>query len=149
MATLALVATALNIDNYANAHFNDLTSPHIDSKSQFPSNRWATVRQTIQVHVPRNSQALENLSIDVPENVEFRISRIDITDGIRSIDTKISRQGQRLQIGFNRPISPDTQLQVDFNGVTRNMRVQLSVYYLYGKTVNGVNSFLGEAYFPQ
>jgi Protein of unknown function (DUF2808) len=149
IASLGLVTTILNISNYANAHHADGTSPHVDSKFEFPQHRWATVRQTIQIHVPRNSQALENLRIDVPDNINFQTSKIDITDRDRSIVAAISRKGQRLQIKFNRSISPDTQLRINFNSVERNMRTQLSVYYLYGKTADGLDRFLGEAYFPQ
>jgi virulence-associated protein VagC len=146
IASVGLLTTAFNLGNLAKA--SDSTSPHVESKFEFPKHRWATVRQTIQVHVPRNSPALESLRIDVPENIDFPTSKVEITDGDRVIDAPISRQGQRLQIGFSRSISPDTHLRINFNGVQRNMRTQLSVYYVYGRTVDGVNSFLGEAYFP-
>lgn len=146
IASMGLLTTAFNLGNLANA--SDSTSPHVESKFEFPHHRWATVRQTIQVHVPRNSPALESLSIDVPENIDFQTSKIDITDGDRVIDAPISRQGQRIVIGFTRSISPDTQLRINFNGVKRNMRTQLSVYYIYARTVDGVSRFLGEAYFP-
>jgi Protein of unknown function (DUF2808) len=147
IASFGLMTTAFNLGYSATA--SDSTSPHVESKFEFPRHRWATVRQTIQVHIPRSSQALESLRIDVPENIDFQTSKIEITDGDRIIDAPISRQGQRLQILFTRAISPDTQLRINFNGVNRNMRTQLSVYYIYGQTVNGINSFLGEAYFPQ
>jgi Protein of unknown function (DUF2808) len=147
IASVGLLTTAFNLGNLANA--SDSTSPHVESKFEFPHHRWATVRQTIQVHIPRNSPALESLSIDVPKNIDFQTSKVDVTDGDRVIDAPISRQGQRIVIEFNRSISPDTQLRINFNGVNRNMRTQLSVYYIYARTVDGVNSFLGEAYFPQ
>jgi Protein of unknown function (DUF2808) len=146
-ASLGLMTTAFNIGNYANAV--DSQSPHIESKFEFPRHRWATVRQTIQIHIPPSSQTLESLRIDVPENIDFQTSKIEITDGDRLINAPISRQGQRLQIGFDRPIAANTQLHIHFNSVKRNMRVQSSVYYLHGKTVGSERSFLGEAYFPQ
>jgi hypothetical protein len=68
IASLGLIATVFNISNYANARDADGALPHVDSKFEFPQHRWAKVRQTIQIHVPRNSQALENLRINVPNN---------------------------------------------------------------------------------
>ena len=149
IASLGLVTTIFNISNYANARDADGAFPHVDSKFEFPQHRWAKVRQTIQIHVPRNSQALENLRINVPNNINFQTSKIEITSGDRPILATISRKGQKLQVNFDRPISPDTQLRIDFNSVERNMQPQLAVYYLYGKTVDGRDGFLGEAYFPQ
>jgi Protein of unknown function (DUF2808) len=146
IASLGLVTTIFNISNYANARDADGAFPHVESKFEFPQHRWAKVRQTIQIHVPRNSQALENLRINVPNNINFQTSKIEITSGDRTFLATISRKGQSLQVNFNRPISPDTQLRIDFNSVERT---QLAVYYLYGKTVDGVDGFLGEAYFPQ
>jgi hypothetical protein len=52
-------------------------------------------------------------------------------------------------VNFALPIALARKLQIDFNRVTRNMQTQLSVYYLYGKTVDRTNSFIGEACFPQ
>ncbi|WP_295622031.1 DUF2808 domain-containing protein [Chamaesiphon sp. GL140_3_metabinner_50] len=149
IASLGLITTIFNISNYANARDADGAFPHVDSKFEFPQHRWAKVRQTIQIHVPRNSQALENLRIAVPNNINFQISKIEITSGDRPILAAISRKGQELQVNFDRPISPDTQFRIDFNSVERNMQPQLAVYYLYGKTVDRIDGFLGEAYFPQ
>ena len=147
IATLGLVTTAVNISNYASANAGDSLSPHVDSKFEFPSSKWATSRQTIQVHVPRSSQALTLLWLEVPENLEFSTNKIEITDGDRTISAPISRQGQWLLINFTQPIAPDTKLRIEFNGVKRNMLTQLSVYYVYGKTVDGSTNYVGEAYF--
>jgi hypothetical protein len=149
IASLGLLTTAFNISNDANAHNGESTFPHVDSRFEFPHTRWATVRQTIQIHVPHSSQALAQLSIDVPANVQFQTSRIQITDGNHPISAPIVWQDRRLQINFDRPIAPDTELSINFNGVQRNMLVTSPVYYVYGKTVDGANIYLGEAYFPQ
>jgi hypothetical protein len=149
IASLGLLTTATNLGSNANAHYGNSTSPHVDSKFEFPHNRWATVRQSIQIHVPQSSQPLEQVSIDVPENVDFQTSKVEITAVSQIISTSIFRQGQRLQLKFNQPITPSTILRINFNNVTRNMRTQSSVYSIYGKTVDGLNSYLGEAYFPQ
>jgi hypothetical protein len=149
IASLGLIATVFNISNYANARDADGAFPHVESKFEFPQHRWAKVRQTIQIHIPRNSQALENLRINVPNNINFQTSKIEITSGDRPVLATISRKGKSLQVNFNRPISPDTQLRIDFNSVERTMQPQLAVYYLYGKTVDGIDGFLGEAYFSQ
>jgi hypothetical protein len=135
IASLSLLTTAANFSSNANAHYSNSTSPHVDSKSEFPHNRWATVRQSIQIHIPQVSQPLEQLSIDVPENVDFQTNKVEITAGNQTISARL--------------IPPDTTLTINFNSVNRNMRTQLSVYSFYGKTVDGLNSYLGEAYFPQ
>jgi hypothetical protein len=149
ITSLSLVTISLNLGDYANAHYDNIRSTHIDSKSEFPHNRWATVRQTIQIHIPQTSQALAQLSIDIPRNIEFQTSKIEIIAGNRTISASISRQGQQVKINFDRPIDPDTTLKINFNSVNRNIYSQLSVYYLYGKMVSGVESYIGEAYFPQ
>ncbi len=146
IAAMGLMTTAFNMGNYANA--SDSTSPHIDSKFEFPHHRWATVRQTILVHIPSSSPALENLLIDVPENFDFQISKIEITERDRIVNVPIDRQGQRLRIRFDRPIAAGTKLYINFNGIERNMQAPLSTYYLYG-TTNGTSSCLGTAYFPR
>ena len=148
IATWGLVTTSVNISNYASANAGDSLSPHVDSKFEFPSSKWATSRQTIQVHVPRSSQALTMLWLEVPENIEFQTSKIEITDENRTISAPISRQGQWLLINFSQPIAPNNKLRIEFNGVKRNMLTQLSVYYIYSKTTDGSTNYIGEAYFP-
>jgi Protein of unknown function (DUF2808) len=146
IAALFLVTGLSNISNSAKAI--DSASPHVDSKFEFPNHRWAPVSQTIRVHIPSNSPALENLLIDVPENFKFQVSKIEITDRDGIVNAPIDRQGQRLKIRFDRPIAAGTNLNISFNGVERNMQARSSTYYLYG-TTNGTSSFLGEAYFPR
>jgi hypothetical protein len=147
IATWSLVTTALSISNYANADGNS-RSPHIDSKLEFPNTKWAKVRQTIQIHVPKTSSALTKLWIDIPQQFEFQTAKIEITDGERPISALISRQDRWLQINFSQPLAPDTKLRIDFNGVNRNMLAQQPVYYVYANTLSGVTNFIGEAYFP-
>jgi hypothetical protein len=148
IATLDIVTTAFNISNYASANAGDSSSPHVDSKFEFPNTKWMAGRQTIQVHVPRSSQALTRLWIDVPQNLEFQTSKIEITDGNRIVFAPISRQGKWLLINFSQPIAPDTKLRIEFNEVRRNMLTQLSIYYLYNNITDGSTNFIGEAYFP-
>ncbi len=148
IATWGLVTTAFNIGNHANADGNSI-SPHVDSKFEFPNTRWATVRQTIQIHVPKGSQSLTKLWIDVPPSVEFQAAKIEITDGDKPISASISRQDRWLQINFSQPLASDTKLRIDFNGVSRNIVAQTPVYYVYGSTISGATNFIGEAYFPR
>jgi hypothetical protein len=149
VATLMLVTPVFNIGDRANANDGDSNSPHVDSKFEFPHTRWATVRQTIQVHVPQSSQALTRLWIDIPRNFEFQTSKIEIIDRNRVLSVPISRQDRWLLINFSQPIAPNSKLRIGFNGVSRNMLTQSSVYYVYGQTVNGQTNLIGEAYFPQ
>ena len=147
ITTWSLVTTALSISNHANADGNS-RAPHIDSQLEFPNTKWAKVRQTIQVHVPKTSPALTKLWIDIPQQFEFQTAKIEITDGARPISALISRQDRWLQINFSQPIAADTKLRIDFNGVNRNLLTQQPVYYVYANTVGGATNFIGEAYFP-
>jgi Protein of unknown function (DUF2808) len=149
IATWSLVTTAFNIGTNVNAHETNTTSPHVDSKLEFPNTRWATVRQTVQIHVPLGGQALIQLSIDIPDSFSFQTSKVEVTDRNRIVSARTSRQGQRLQIDFNQPISANTNLRIDLNSVQRSMSIGSSTYYFYGKTIDGVTNFLGEAYFPR
>ena len=148
ITTLGLITIVTNSSNYVSANAGDSLSPHIDSKFEFPTSKWATSRQTIQVHVPQSSQALRMLWIEIPENLEFQTSKIEISDENRTISAPISRQGQWLLINFSQPIAPNNKLRIEFNGVKRNMLTQLSVYYIYSKTTDGSTNYIGEAYFP-
>ncbi len=149
IATLSLIATAVNIGNDVSAHETNSTSSHVDSKLEFPNTRWATVRQTVQIHVPPGGQALIQLSIDIPESFDLQTNKVEVTVRDRIVFARTSRQGQRLQIDFDQPISSNTKLRIDLNSVQRNMSIGSSTYYLYGKTIDGVTNFLGSAYFPR
>ena len=121
------------------------------------------VRPSIQVHVPCHSQVLTKLWIHIPDNFKPQTAKIQITDSAeptlserdstnpilrtRTILALISRQGQWLQIKFERSIAPDTKLRIAFNSISRNMLARLSEYFVYGKSIDGKSSFLGRGYF--
>lgn len=149
IAALCLGNTAFNLSTPANALSTTRTSPYVNSKFEFPNTRWSIARHTIQVYFPPNSRPLQQLSIDVPDQFEFPLDKIEITDGGRKIDAPIARQAQRIQIKFERPIPPNTTLRINFNSVNRQIGSQSPTYYLYDTTVNGASSFIGEAYFPR
>ena len=91
------------------------------------------VRPSIQVHVPCHSQVLTKLWIHIPDNFKPQTAKIQITDSAeptlserdstnpilrtRTILALISRQGQWLQIKFERSIAPDTKLRIAFNSI--------------------------------
>jgi Protein of unknown function (DUF2808) len=150
LATLCLTNVALNLGNTAIASNNEEgKASHVDSKFEFPHNRWAIVRQTIQVHVPKNAQALEKLSIDLPTNVEFLASQVNITDNYnRPVIAQAAIQNRRLQLDFSTPIASGTYIRINLNHVKRTMLAQSPLYFIFGKVVDGAENFIGEAYFP-
>lgn len=149
ITSFGLVSVGLNWYHPASANYNEGNASHVDSKFQFPRSKWAIVRQTIQVHVSKNGEALEQLSIAIPKYVELPVGRVDVTDDQnRSIPTKVAINGNRLNIAFSNPIPAGTHLRINLNDVKRTSLAQSPLYYVFGKTVNGFESFIGEAYFP-
>ncbi|AFY96878.1 hypothetical protein [Chamaesiphon minutus] len=161
---LGRLTIASNSCDRANANDIDRHSPHVDDKFDANSS-WINVCSSIQVHVPCHSQILTKLWIYIPENFKPQTAKIEITDSAeptlserdltnqilrtRTIAALISRQGQWLQIKFERSIAPDTKLSIAFNSISRNMLVRLPEYFVYGKSVNGQSSFIGRGYFER
>ncbi len=149
ITTLCLSNIGWSWSSPASANYSENLASHVDSKFEFPHNKWAIVRQTIQVHVSKNGGALAQLSIEIPDHIEFQASKVDITDiNNRPIIAQTSMQGQKLQISFNTPIAAGTQIRINLNDVKRTMLVKSPLYYIFGKIANGSEAFIGEAYFP-
>ena len=161
---LGRATTTSNSYNRVYVDNTNRLSSHVDGKFD-PDPSWTKVRPSIQVHVPYHSQILTKLWIHVPENFQPQTAKIEITDSAeptlserdstnpilrtRTILALISRQGQWLQINFERSIAPDTQLRIAFNSIGRNMLLRLPEYFVYGKSIDGKSSFVGRGYFER
>ncbi len=69
LLTIIYVSTSLFIPAYASINDDNRTTPHIDGNSQFPPTKWQVVRHTIRLHVPKNSKAVSQLLINIPDNI--------------------------------------------------------------------------------
>jgi hypothetical protein len=154
--SLGLATTASKMSSYAKTINGDLTRHSLDSEVDRPKTSWDKMRQTIQVHVPCHSQDLIKLWIYVPRDFESQIANIEITDRKSAqqmrhkltVATPICRQDRWLQINFARAIAPDTNLQIDFARVSRNLLTRSCEYFVYGKSATGQSCFVGRGYFP-
>ena len=140
--TLALASTVF-IPSYAKAHGGNGTVPHIDGNSQFPQSKWAPVRHSFELHIPKNSKAVSQLIIQVPDVI--RISdknRIDVVDAQgQKIDTNISVNGKIIVLTFPNTVVPNTKLEIDINNVKRPIGGNGPVYQMSAKFV-GSNAVL-------
>jgi hypothetical protein len=149
ITAFGLFNVGLGLNSPASAGYDEGSASHVDSKFEFPHNKWAIVRQTIQVHVSKNGASLEQLLIEIPKYVEFSAGQVDVTDDQnRSISTQSATNGSRLQIVFSTPSLAGTHLRINFNDVKRTSLAKSPLYYIFAKTVDGSESFIGEAYFP-
>ncbi|PMB10718.1 DUF2808 domain-containing protein [Fischerella thermalis CCMEE 5273] len=137
-ATLALASMALLSPSYATANTDDGKVPHIDGNAQFPLTRWRVVRHTIRLHVPKNSKALTELSINVPDTITISsdIKNIKIVDEKgQKINANISVNDRNIQIAFVEPVASNTKFNVELKNVKRQFLGNRYIYQLSAKFV--------------
>jgi Protein of unknown function (DUF2808) len=117
--TLALSAVILMPVNSANANDDNARFPHVDGNSQFPYTRLHPVRHTLRVHIPKNSQAVSQIVIQVPETLTISSkSRIDVEDSKgQKINTDVSIKNKTISLTFQDSLPPNTEIEIDINGV--------------------------------
>ncbi len=135
--TLALASTLFIPTNYARANNDNATLPHIDGNSQFPQSKWAPVRHSFDLHIPKNSKAVSQLIIQVPDVIKISDkNRIDVVDTQgQKIDTSISVNGKIVVLTFPNTVAPNTKLEIDINNVKRLIRGNGPVYQMSAKFV--------------
>ncbi|MDM9384575.1 DUF2808 domain-containing protein [Chlorogloeopsis sp. ULAP01] len=136
--TLVLTSMAMLSPSYATANTDDGTVPHIDGNVQFPPTRWRIVRHTIRVHVPKNSKALTELSINAPDTITISsdIKNIKIVDEKeQKINANISVDGRNIQIAFAEPVAPNTKFNVELKNVKRRFLGNAYIYQISAKYV--------------
>lgn len=128
IASLGLVITAFNINNYANAQDSNSKLAHLDGESNFS-----------------HARSLTKSQVSGYQNIEFQAAKVEISDGSRSI----LPQGQWLQTNFSPPLFVDSKLKIDFNSGERNMLTESPVYFSCGGSIHESTDFLSESCFPQ
>ncbi len=152
LTAIYLIATTLfiPIDN-ASAKDNNGTFPHIDSNSQFPPTQWGLVRHTFRVHIPKNSQRVSQLSIEVPNTVNWNNSINDIAiadENGKKINANVSINGKIILIAFTEPVVANTKLEIDIKNLKQPFLGNGPVYILKAQFAgNSQEIFLGTARF--
>ncbi|WP_308189173.1 hypothetical protein [Nostoc mirabile] len=78
-AVCSVATAALIYSGYANAKTNNNKVANIENSLQSTPASWELVKQTFQLHIPKNGNALSQLMIDVPSTVAVS-NDIDILD---------------------------------------------------------------------
>jgi hypothetical protein len=127
---------------YVSANDDNGTLPHVDGNYQFPQTKWSNVRHTLRVHIPKNSQSVSQISITVPETVNWsnKISDVIATGNKGGkVNTSISLNEKNIILTFNEPLPPDSHLEIDIKNVKQPLRGNGPVYRLFAKST-GSNS---------
>jgi len=146
VVSLSLVATASVYTDYASARTERF--PHVDSTVQFPQSKWRIVRHTIRLHIPQESSALSQLSIDVPAGLTAS-NDISVSDQSgRKINTNVSVNGSKVTIAFPQPVAPGTRLDIDMNNVRISGVSNAWLYQVSAKIIGtDADTLLGVAQF--
>jgi hypothetical protein len=140
IAICSIFALCVAPFRYVSANNDSL--PHLDGSYQFPQTKRGNVRHTLRVHFPKNSQPVAQISIVVPETVNWsqKISDVIVTGNKgKKVNPNISLNGKNIILTFNQPLSPDTHLEIDIKNVKQPLRGNGAVYRLLAKSV-GSNS---------
>jgi Protein of unknown function (DUF2808) len=141
----------------ANANSNARNSIHLDQNRQFPETRWANADHYLRVHVPRNSAAMSALLFQVPENLRFDASQVEVFDlkgqkisaaVTEGIDSQVSPPVKAIQIDFSTPIASGNQVDLRIRSVKKFSISRPFTYKISAKlTDSDQERYVGEAYF--
>lgn len=137
-AALSLFTAFVIPDNYASAKLNNGKVTHVDGNEQFPHTRWQIVRYTFQLHVPKNSNAINQLIIKVPDNIAENddITNINVfNEKNEKLQTNVSINGRTILLVFPEAVAPNTKFYIDLNNVKRPTIGSNSLYRLSVKVV--------------
>ncbi|WP_083602248.1 DUF2808 domain-containing protein [Hydrococcus rivularis] len=133
IAISTLAAAFLIPANYASANEENDSLPHVEGNYQFPPTRWAVVRHTLRVHVPKNSKDVSQLNIEVPSTVRWSNDINDVVvkkENSQKINTNVSLNGKTILLAFAEPVAPNTKLEIDIKNVKQPFLGNGPVYYL-------------------
>lgn len=140
-ATFALSAVILIPVNSASANDDNSRFPHIDGNSQFPYTRSYPVRHTLRVHIPKNSQAVSQIVIQVPQTLSVSSkNRIDVEDSKgQKINTNVSIKNKTILLTFQDSLPSNTEIEIDINGVRGPKGGNGPIYRLSTKLLGKLN----------
>jgi Protein of unknown function (DUF2808) len=142
--------------NSAFADNDSGNSIHIDQSYQFPETRWADADHYLRVHVPRSSAAMSALSFQVPENLRFDLSQVEVFDlkgqkisaAIIDINSSVPFSARTIQLDFSTPIASGNQVDLRIKNV-KKISVSRPSTYSISATLTGSDQerYVGKAYF--
>ncbi|PAX52834.1 DUF2808 domain-containing protein [Brunnivagina elsteri] len=136
---ICAITTMLIIPSgYVRANDDNGKLPHVDSNSQFPQTKWSNVRQSLQVHIPKNSQIVSQISIVIPETVSWsnKISDVVVTGNkIEKANTNISINEKIIVISFKQALPPNSKLEIDIKNVKQPFLGNGPIYRLFTKFI--------------
>lgn len=137
-ATFTLATALLIPTNYAIAHDDNASFPHIDGNSDFPPTRWTRVRHTFRIHIPQKSKAVSHLIIQVPNVVNIsKNNEIEITgNNGQKINTNVSVNDKTILLAFPETVAPNTKLEIDIKNLKRPTLGNGPVYHLSAKFID-------------
>ncbi len=128
---LTLISIAIIAPSYASAKTDDGSVLHIDGNAQFPPTRWGIFRHTFRLHVPKNSKAITQILIKIPDNITVSndVSNIDVLDENKhKININASVNSKTILLVFPEPVAPNTKFEIDLNKIKRQNLGNGSVY---------------------
>lgn len=129
-------ATFIIPTKYVSASDSNGNLPHVDGNSQFPPTKWQSVRHTLQIHVPKNSKAISQLRIEVPDTIRWSKDKDDVKvmkGDNDKINTNISVNGANILLTFPELIAPNTQFEIDINKIRQPRLGNGSTYRIYAQ----------------
>jgi hypothetical protein len=154
--SISLGGSLMAIDS-ASAINDAGNSIHLDQSRQFPETRWANADHYLRVHVPRNSAAMSVLSFQVPGNLRFDTSQVEVFDlkgqklsalVTEEIDSQVSPPTRTIQLDFSTPIASGSQVDLRIRNVKKISISRSSTYSISAKlTGSDQRRYVGEAYF--
>lgn len=123
--------------SYASANNDSSTIPYIDGNTLFPHTGWTPVRYTFRINIPRNSNAVSQLDITVPDVITItKNNRVEVANiNGRKINTQVSVNGKNVLLNFPEPVTPSTDLEIDIKDVQQPTVGNGPVYRLSVKFV--------------
>ncbi|WP_315791256.1 DUF2808 domain-containing protein [Fischerella sp. JS2] len=148
-AVCSVAITALISVGYATAKTDNNKVANIDNNLQSTPTGWRLVKQTFQLHIPKNSNALSQLIIDTPSTVAVSNDIEVLDEQGEKFKINVSADGRRIIIDFPQPVTSNTKLFINLNEVKQPIFGSASIYHLSVKVIgNNKEIPVGVAQFP-
>jgi hypothetical protein len=146
VAAFSLIAATAIFPDYVSAREGEFT--HVDSTFQFPPTKAKNFRDTIRLHIPEDSSALSQLTIDIPAGLTVGNDIIISNQSGEKINTNTSVNGSQIIIAFPDPVPPGIKINIDINDVTRRGSGNAWLYHVFARQIgSNTDTSIGVAQF--
>lgn len=134
-AAFFLAIASLAPSAWATGKPGDVKFSHLVSSAAYPNTaRVPDATHQFEVHI--QEQALSELLIDLPEDINIS-KGIDVTnESGQTIPTTVSINGRKATVVFPQPVPPETTLSVSMEGVRTPGYANTWLYQVYDKKVD-------------